>query len=191
MCSLNLNHYCLLWRYDNMNVGDDIKIYQITFIVTSPQHVCFGEWNFWERAPDSAEIMIMARLKIGTPRWWPPLSNGPTSVRRQPSLSADLRGRQRAAQSFWSSGCGPRICAMHLRDTATLTLDLPPLRVVLVGSPLDCGRACWEPWVCIRAGVSRQRESRLTRTQGTLHLPKTHGGPRPVWWKWAWSGALS
>ncbi len=25
MCSLNFNHYCLLWQYDNINVGDDIK----------------------------------------------------------------------------------------------------------------------------------------------------------------------
>ncbi len=32
-----------------------IKSNQITFIVTSPQHKCLGEWNSWERAPDSAE----------------------------------------------------------------------------------------------------------------------------------------
>ncbi len=47
-----------------------------------------------------------ARLATGTPRRWPPLSSGPTSVWRQPSLSAALHGRQRAAQSFW---CGPGI----------------------------------------------------------------------------------
>ncbi len=41
-----------------------------------------------------------ARLATGTPRGQPPLSSGPTSVWRQPSLSAALRGRQRAAQSF-------------------------------------------------------------------------------------------
>ncbi len=40
------------------------------------------------------------RLATGTPRRRPPLSSGPTSVWRQPSLSAVLRGRQRAAQSF-------------------------------------------------------------------------------------------
>ncbi len=28
---------------------------QITFIVTSPQHKCLGEWNSYERAPDSAK----------------------------------------------------------------------------------------------------------------------------------------
>ncbi len=28
---------------------------KITFIVTSPQHKCLGEWNSYERAPDSAE----------------------------------------------------------------------------------------------------------------------------------------
>ncbi len=86
-----------------------------------------------------------ARLATGTPRRRPPLSSGPTSVWRQPSLSAALRGRQRAAQSFWRSGCGPRICAMLLRDTAMLRLDLPPLRAVLAGSPPDRGRAWWEP----------------------------------------------
>ncbi len=31
------------------------QMYQITFIVTSPQHKCLGEWNSYERAPDSAE----------------------------------------------------------------------------------------------------------------------------------------
>ncbi len=120
-----------------------------------------------------------ARLAIGTPRWWPPLSSGPTSVWRQPSLSADLRGRQRAAQSFWSSGCGPRICAMLLRDTATLRIDLPPPRAVLAGSPPNRRRAWLEPWARIQAGVSIQHESRPARTQGTLRLPKTLGGPRP------------
>ncbi len=48
------------------------------------------------------------------------------------------------------------------------------------GSPPDRGRAWWEPWARIQAGVSRQRESRPARTQGTLRLPKTPGGPRPV-----------
>ncbi len=40
-----------------------------------------------------------ARLATGTPRRRPPLSSGPTSVWRQPSLSAALRGRQRAGNS--------------------------------------------------------------------------------------------
>ncbi len=62
---------------------------------------------------------------------------------------------------------------------------------VLAGSPPDRRRAWWEPWARIQAGVSRQRESRPARTQGTLRLPKTPGGPRPVWWKWVRSGALS
>ncbi len=30
---------------------------QITFIVTSSQHMCLDEWNSWERAPDSAETI--------------------------------------------------------------------------------------------------------------------------------------
>ncbi len=33
--------------------ANDIKSNQITFIVTSPQHKCLGEWNSSERAPDS------------------------------------------------------------------------------------------------------------------------------------------
>ncbi len=32
-----------------------LQIKQITFIVTSPQHKCLGEWNSYERAPDSAK----------------------------------------------------------------------------------------------------------------------------------------
>ncbi len=35
--------------------SNQIKSNQITFIVTSPQHKCLGEWNSCERAPDSAE----------------------------------------------------------------------------------------------------------------------------------------
>ncbi len=35
--------------------GTQIKSNQITFIVTSPQHKCLGEWNSYERAPDSAK----------------------------------------------------------------------------------------------------------------------------------------
>ncbi len=37
------------------SVTRKIKSNQITFIVTSPQHKCLGEWNSYERAPDSAE----------------------------------------------------------------------------------------------------------------------------------------
>ncbi len=36
------------------NISNQIKSNQITFIVTSPQHKCLGEWNSYERAPDSA-----------------------------------------------------------------------------------------------------------------------------------------
>ncbi len=38
-----------------MSSLNQIKSNQITFIVTSPQHKCLGEWNSYERAPDSAE----------------------------------------------------------------------------------------------------------------------------------------
>ncbi len=77
-------------------------------------------------------------------------------------------------------GAGPRICAMLLRDTATLRLDVPPPRAVLAGSPPDRGRAWWASWTHIQAGVSRQLESGPVRTQGTLRLPKTPAGPQPV-----------
>ncbi len=36
-------------------ISNQIKSNQITFIVTSPQHKCLGEWNSYERAPDSAK----------------------------------------------------------------------------------------------------------------------------------------
>ncbi len=36
-------------------VNDPCNTNQITFIVTSPQHKCLGEWNSYERAPDSAK----------------------------------------------------------------------------------------------------------------------------------------
>ncbi len=55
--------------------------------------------HFWWSEPSPPGGM--ARLATGTPRRRPPLSSGPTSVWRQPSLSAALRGRQRAARSFW------------------------------------------------------------------------------------------
>ncbi len=34
-----------------------IKSNQITFIVSSSQHMCLGKWNSWEHAPDSAETI--------------------------------------------------------------------------------------------------------------------------------------
>ncbi len=40
---------------DSNERQNQIKSNQITFIVTSPQHKCLGEWNSYERAPDSAE----------------------------------------------------------------------------------------------------------------------------------------
>ncbi len=117
-----------------------------------------------------------ARLATGTPRRRPPLSSGPTSVWRQPSLSAVIRGRQRAARSFWRSGCGPRICAMLLRDTAALRLDLPPPRAVLAGSPLDRRRAWWEPWARIQAGVDRPKHKALFTYRKHLEVPDPFDG---------------
>ncbi len=50
---------------------------------------------------------------------------------------------------------------------------------LLAGSPPDRRKDVVGPWAHIQAGVSRQRESRPSRTQGTIHLPKTLGGPQP------------
>ncbi len=47
----------------------------------------------------------------------------------------------------------------------SVDFDLPPPRAVIAGSPPDRGRAWWEPWARIQAGISRQRESRPARTQ--------------------------
>ncbi len=46
MCSLNFNHYYLLWQYDNINVGDDIKCKSIElflyrfYIVVVCKYIC-------------------------------------------------------------------------------------------------------------------------------------------------------
>ncbi len=34
-----------------VDISNQIKSNQITFIVASPQHKCLGEWNSYERAP--------------------------------------------------------------------------------------------------------------------------------------------
>ncbi len=47
--------FFLVSYFINNQLQNQIKSNQITFIVTSPQHKCLGEWNSYERAPDSAE----------------------------------------------------------------------------------------------------------------------------------------
>ncbi len=47
-----MRKYNFLEKIESIN---QIKSNQITFIVTSPQHKCLGEWNSYERAPDSAK----------------------------------------------------------------------------------------------------------------------------------------
>ncbi len=49
----------LKWR-----LNKQIKSNQITFIVTSPQHKCLGEWNSYERAPDSAKKTTTSNLHM-------------------------------------------------------------------------------------------------------------------------------
>ncbi len=46
--------------------SNQIKSNQITFIVTSPQHKCLGEWNSYERAPDSAKKKTTTTVYIWT-----------------------------------------------------------------------------------------------------------------------------
>ncbi len=43
------------WHHSEESLSFAIESNQITFIVTSPQHKCLGEWNSYECAPDSAE----------------------------------------------------------------------------------------------------------------------------------------
>ncbi len=59
---IHLLKLCINLNFENITLiagfmvqGHIIKSNQITFIVTSPQHKCLGEWNSYERAPDSAE----------------------------------------------------------------------------------------------------------------------------------------
>ncbi len=46
MCSLNFNHYCLLWRYDNINAGFNIKCKSIElflhrlYIIMLSKYIC-------------------------------------------------------------------------------------------------------------------------------------------------------
>ncbi len=89
---------------------------------------------------------------------------GQAFVWRQPSLSADLRGRQRAAQSFWS-------VSTYMHNA------LKGHSNAKAGSASSEGSACrfttWSRKGVVGtlgiAGVSRQCESRPTRTQGSLH----------------------
>ncbi len=50
---LNGDHHLSLERQSTC-----YKSNQITFIVTSPQHKCLGEWNSYKRAPESANKTI-------------------------------------------------------------------------------------------------------------------------------------
>ncbi len=53
---LNQLHIPEIMLMEIESIGNSqIKSNQITFIVTSPQHKCLGEWNSYERAPDSAK----------------------------------------------------------------------------------------------------------------------------------------
>ncbi len=59
---IQLLKLCINLNFENITLiagfmvqGHIIKSNQITFIVTSPQHKFLGEWNSYERAPDSAK----------------------------------------------------------------------------------------------------------------------------------------
>ncbi len=54
---IKTGHYILNDRESN-------HFYQLTFIVTSPQHKCLGEWNSYERAPDSAKNIYIYILHM-------------------------------------------------------------------------------------------------------------------------------
>ncbi len=96
----------------------------------------------------------MALLEIGIPRRWHPLSVAEDSL---PFLLTSMANKEllRAPKA----PCAVHIYASLLRDTAMPSLNLPPPRAVLSGSPPNHGRACWEPLAHIQAGVSGQCES--------------------------------
>ncbi len=55
-CKKSIHIVALLFTQHALRLeSNQIKSNQITFIVTSPQHKCLGEWNSWERAPNSAK----------------------------------------------------------------------------------------------------------------------------------------
>lgn len=132
-----------------------------------------------------------ARPRPGMPKKLHPQSNGQSSVQRQPSPSAALQSRQRAAQSTWSSLCGPSKhtgLTGHSSDKA--------------GSASSQRSTCkFTNWslngvvgtlgiYCSPGGVSRLCESMPDWTQGTFRqqsLPT----PNSSWWKWVQSIGLS
>ncbi len=93
---------------------------------------------------------------------------------------------RRTTSRTWQKLCqredtGLCICAMLLRDTAMLRLDLPPPRAVLAGSPPDCGRVWWEPWARIQGGLKTTWEYRpehkaLFAYQKCLEVPDPFDG---------------
>ncbi len=54
-----INILCEIFGQSDFMAGGATKSNQITFIVKSQQHMCLGEWNSWERAPDSAETIYI------------------------------------------------------------------------------------------------------------------------------------
>ncbi len=57
----------------------------------SPVHGPCANTSVWS---EPSSLRDTAHLGIGTPRRWHPLSTGPNSAWRQPSLFADLRAKQ-------------------------------------------------------------------------------------------------
>ncbi len=56
--------------------------HQITFIVTSPQHKCLGEWNSYERAPDSEKKQFTYGQTVQKKLHWS-IYSAPDSAKKQ------------------------------------------------------------------------------------------------------------
>ncbi len=137
----------------------DCRILRRSLVSPSPQHCrCpperhraptherkqHSEWS--EPSPPGGT----ARLEIGTPRRRPPLSSGPISVWRQPSLSADLRSpRVPAGGSLLEPEKPARVAAegaipfrKERRDRSEVMLIRPQQAHE---SSTNASSACWKP----------------------------------------------
>ncbi len=91
----------------------------------------------------------------------------------------------------WQTKCCSELLTLRVRSTY-MRNALKGHSSAKAGSSSSEGSACrFTTW--LRKGVvgtlgTYPGRGRPAQTQGTLHLLKTPGGSRPVWWKWARSG---
>ncbi len=114
------------------------------------------------------------------PRWWHPLSSGPSSAWKQPSPFAVLRNRQIAVLRSWSSEFYPRTIAVRIQDRAKLGLDLSPPGAALAGSLPGPKRPWQEPWAPSSAGISVLHWSQPAQLKARIADRKCLQVPHPL-----------